>query len=137
VSDKPTPTTRDEDATRLDPAGEEARAASVDEAASDATARATPAEEASSAGEDAAPHKDPRRDGPLGPAWAALERGDHVEARSIAGAIARGEDEAARREAEDFLRRLEPDPVILMVFAATGLLLLLLAWQYLGHRHPR
>jgi hypothetical protein len=136
VSDKPTPTTRDEDATRLDRAGEEERAASDDEATSDAMVRATHAEGASTSGKDAASSKDPWREGPLGPAWAALERGDHVEARSIAGAIAQGEDEASRREAEAFLRRLEPDPVILMVFAATGLLLLLLAWQYLGHRHP-
>lgn len=78
--------------------------------------------------------KDPRFEGPLGAAWTALERGDHVEAASLARALAKSEDEVVRRDAEAFLQRLKPDPVILMVFAATGLLLLLLAWQYLG-RH--
>lgn len=78
--------------------------------------------------------KDPRYEGPLASAWTALERGDHVEAASLARALAKSEDEVVRRDAEAFLQRLKPDPVILMVFAATGLLLLLLAWQYLG-RH--
>lgn len=77
---------------------------------------------------------DPRMQGPLGPAWIALERGDHVEAARIAGELARSEDEALRNDAQAFLKRLAPDPVILMVFAGTALLLLLLAWQYLGLR---
>ncbi len=76
--------------------------------------------------------KDPRLEGPLASAWTALERGYHVEAASLARKLAESEDEVVRRDAEAFLARLRPDPVILMVFAATGLLLLLLAWQYLG-----
>ncbi len=81
------------------------------------------------------PAVDPRASGPLAPAWAALERGDHVEAASIARGLAKSDDEATRNDADAFLQRLKPDPVILMVFAGTGLLILLLAWQYLGHRH--
>lgn len=97
----------------------------------------SPKEDESKAAEpDAKPvaTKDPRLEGPLAPAWAALERGDHVEAASLARALTTSEDEVVRRDADAFLQRLKPDPVILMVFAATGLLLLLLAWQYLG-RH--
>jgi len=79
--------------------------------------------------------EDPRATGPLAPAWAALERGDHVEAAKLARELAKSDDETIRNDAEAFLQRLRPDPVILMVFAGTGLLILLLAWQYLGHRH--
>jgi hypothetical protein len=82
----------------------------------------------------APPADDPRATGPLAPAWAALERGDHVEAARIARALAEGPDEVIRRDAEDFLARLRPDPVIVMVLVGTGLLLALLAWQYLGLR---
>lgn len=78
--------------------------------------------------------EDPRKTGPLAPAWIALERGDHVEAARVAGELARSEDEALRNDAQAFLQRLKPDPVILMVFAGTALLLALLAWQYLGLR---
>ncbi len=78
---------------------------------------------------------DPRTVGPLAPAWAALERGDHVEAAKLARELTKSEDETVRNDATALLERLKPDPVILMVFAGTGLLILLLAWQYLGHRH--
>lgn len=85
--------------------------------------------------ESSAAHEseDPRMTGPLAAAWAALERGDHVEAAKIARELAKSDDETTRNDAEAFLQRLRPDPVILMVFAGTGLLIVLLAWQYLGH----
>lgn len=79
--------------------------------------------------------EDPRTTGPLAPAWAALERGDHVEAAKLARELAKSDDETTRNDADAFLQRLLPDPVILMVFAGTGLLIVLLAWQYLGHGH--
>lgn len=91
----------------------------------------TPPEDSASPAKTA---EDPRKTGPLAPAWVALERGDHVEAARVASELARSEDEALRNDAQAFLQRLKPDPVILMVFAGTALLLVLLAWQYLGLR---
>lgn len=109
----------------------EQQSAAEPEAPTPSTAHATePTQEASK--EAAA---DPRTSGPLAPAWAALEKGDHVEAARIARELAKSDDETTRNDATAFLKRLEPDPVILMVFAGTALLIVLLAWQYLGHRH--
>jgi cobalamin biosynthesis Mg chelatase CobN len=99
----------------------------VDTAATDSSALNTASESSALATVDIA-----RATGPLHAAWAALERGDHVEAKRLALELAKSEDETVRKEAEAFLTRMQPDPMILLVLLGTLLLLAFLAVQYLG-----
>lgn len=64
----------------------------------------------------------------------ALERGDHVEARAVAARLAVSDDPATREAGLAMLARLRPDTGIVVVLAATGLLILALALGYLGPR---
>ncbi|MEZ4406951.1 MAG: hypothetical protein R3A52_10795 [Polyangiales bacterium] len=64
----------------------------------------------------------------------ALERGDHVEARALAARLAVSDDPATRDAGLAMLARLKPDTGIVVVLAATGLLILALALGYLGPR---
>ncbi|MDP3273666.1 MAG: hypothetical protein Q8Q09_00620 [Deltaproteobacteria bacterium] len=77
---------------------------------------------------------DPRTVGPLAPAWTALERGDHVEARRLAQAVI--DDSTSeitdKNDALSLLERMRPDVTILVVFGLTGALMVLLAIYYLG-----
>lgn len=93
-----------------------------------APAPATPAEEASAEPLVAA------KNGPLKDAWTALEQGDHVRAREFALELSKSSDALIRKEAEEFLERMKPDPMILLVLLGTAVLIAFLAVQYLGPR---
>ncbi len=64
----------------------------------------------------------------------ALDHGDHVETARLARGLVASPNESLRGTGEAMLARLRPDPVILGVFAVTGLLAVALAVAYLG-RH--
>lgn len=74
----------------------------------------------------------PTGDDPLAPAERALDRGDHAEARRLARALLGHDDPAVRTRAAALLARLRPDPVIVVVMVATGVLAAILATLYLG-----
>lgn len=80
--------------------------------------------------------KRPERGDALFDAWAALDRGDHVEARALAKKVAEDTDAspALRGDARDFLARLAPDSMVVGIFLATAALMLALALTWLGRR---
>lgn len=65
---------------------------------------------------------------------AALDRGDHQQARAMAAALSASDDPALKLEGEAMAARFRRDPLIDAVFVVTGLLMLFLAVHYLGHR---
>jgi len=65
---------------------------------------------------------------------AALDRGDHQQARAMAATLSASDDPALKLEGEAMSRRFHRDPLIDLVFVCTGLLMLFLAVHYLGHR---
>ena len=69
-------------------------------------------------------------------AWAELEKGDHVKAREIAFELSKSADLVVSKEAHEFIERMKPDPVILLVLLGTAILIAFLAVQYLGPRLP-
>jgi hypothetical protein len=76
----------------------------------------------------------PADDDPLGPALAALDRGDLVETKRLARELASrdGVDAAVKSRAENLLAQLAPDPLTIAVMVATGLLAVVL---YLVYHH--
>jgi hypothetical protein len=64
----------------------------------------------------------------------AFSRGDHAQARALAGALAQREEPALREAGMEGMHKLRLDPVVLGVFLSTGFLLLAVALEYLGHR---
>ncbi len=70
---------------------------------------------------------------PLAPAIAAMDRGNLVEAKRLAGDLVRSSsDTEVRTRAENLLSQLAPDRVIVAVMVASGLLAVVL---YLVYRH--
>lgn len=70
---------------------------------------------------------------PLANAIAAMDRGNLVEAKRLASELARDtKDPAVRARAENLLSQLAPDPLVIVVMIATGLLAVVL---YLVYRH--
>ena len=65
---------------------------------------------------------------------AALDRGDHQQARAMAATLSASDDPALKVEGETMAARFHRDPWIDAVFVCTGLLMLFLAIYYLGHR---
>lgn len=107
------------------------------------SASATLAAQMTEKPEDAAPEPSPDaatyRSGPpdpLAPAIAAVERGDLVEAKRLATEIARDTSDPdtaeLRKRAENLLSQLAPDPLVIAVMIATGVLAVVL---YLVYRH--
>lgn len=76
------------------------------------------------------------REGPLKAAWAELEKGDHVKARELALELSKSPDGVVSKEANEFIERMKPDPVILLVLLGTAILIAFLAVQYLGPHLP-
>ena len=64
----------------------------------------------------------------------ALERGDHRQARAMAATLSASDDPALKAAGEEMAERFRRDPWIDAVFLGTGLLMIFLAVQYLGHR---
>jgi len=65
---------------------------------------------------------------------AALDRGDHQQARAMAATLSASDNPALKVEGEAMAARFHRDPWIDVVFVCTGLLMLFLAVHYLGHR---
>jgi hypothetical protein len=65
---------------------------------------------------------------------AALDRGDHREARSLAETLLGSDDPALKAAGEAMAARFRRDPWVDAVFIASAALMLFLALHYLGHR---
>jgi hypothetical protein len=65
---------------------------------------------------------------------AALDRGDHREARALAATLAASDDPASKAAGEAMAARFRRDPWVDAVFVGTAALMLFLAVHYLGHR---
>lgn len=66
----------------------------------------------------------------------AFERGDHAAVRDGADRLAKGsEAEEVRRAAADLRRRVDPDPLAVMLLLASIALLVLLSAWYWSHAH--
>lgn len=71
---------------------------------------------------------------PVETAERVFDHGDFVQARRLAAALVDHPDPAVRARARALLDRLRPDPVIVAVMLATGVLIVSLALSYLGTR---
>jgi len=65
---------------------------------------------------------------------AALDRGDHRQARSLAATLSTSGDPELKGAGEEMAARFRRDPWVDAVFVVTGLLMVFLAVHYLGHR---
>lgn len=88
--------------------------------------------------DEPSPETDAAPEAPTHPAVsamrAALDRGDHHEARRLAQKLAGDEDPALRAAGAEMLSRFAFDPRVAAVFAVTTLLVLFLAVHWMGHR---
>lgn len=87
---------------------------------------------------EAAPEPVPAAPEPIAPEvqamQAALDRGDHREARTLAARLQASDDAALKAAGDEMAARFRRDPWIDAVFLFTGALMVFLAVHYLGHR---
>lgn len=109
----------------------------ADASGADEAEPATPADAAKAQVEPSRFLRSFPNDPALAPLVAAFERGDYAYVRAAAPALAtRTKDEQVRRAALELRRRIDPDPLALLLVGFAFALLITLALFYWTNKHP-